>query len=286
MGSMEEVSVRPIELDRLAAILPADRAERLAPRPSGRGRPSVTGWCGTSTPPRTAAGSPRCCRPCSPTARGRGSRTAGWCWTVTRGSSRSPSGCTTCCTGSRGTAGRSAPRSTRTTTRCSRANLADLARRVSPRDIVLLHDPQTAGLAEGLRTVGARVVWRCHVGRDRPNDVTEAGWEFLRPYLEHAQALVFSRREYAPEWVDDDRLVVIPPSIDPFAVKNMPLAPEQVTGGPGEGRAGRGRRPGGTGRLRPARRHARDGAVPSADQAESCSSGDPPPGSPYRWWCR
>ena len=77
--------------------------------------------------------------------------------------------------------------------------------------------------------MGARVIWRCHVGRDLANDRTIAGWDFLRPYLEHAQALVFSRREYAPEWVEDDRVVVIPPSIDPFAVKNMPFPDESVT---------------------------------------------------------
>ena len=39
---------------------------------------------------------------------------------------------------------------------------------------------------------------------------------------------MFSRREYAPEWVDEDRLTVISPSIDPFALKNMPLQPEVV----------------------------------------------------------
>jgi trehalose synthase len=109
-------------------------------------------------------------------------------------------------------------------------NLADLSRRVSPRDIVLLHDPQAAGLVEGVRKTGASVIWRCHVGRDEPNERSEEAWRFLRPYLEDAQALVFSRREYAPEWVGADRLVVVPPSIDPFAVKNMPLAPEVVTG--------------------------------------------------------
>jgi trehalose synthase len=77
--------------------------------------------------------------------------------------------------------------------------------------------------------VGARVVRRCHIGRERPNDLTLVGWDFLRPYLAHADSLVFSRREYAPEWVDEDQMVVIPPSIDPFAVKNMPLRPEVVT---------------------------------------------------------
>ena len=88
--------------------------------------------------------------------------------------------------------------------------------------------PRPQALTAGLREHGAHVVWRCHIGRDRPNDLTQVGWDFLRPYLTRAEALVFSRREYAPGWVDEDRLVVIPPSIDPFAVKNMPLPPEVV----------------------------------------------------------
>lgn len=107
-------------------------------------------------------------------------------------------------------------------------NLEQLERRVSAGDIVLLHDPQTAGLAEGLRSVGARVVWRCHVGRDLPNEQTHLGWQFLRPYLQHAERLVFSRRAYAPEWIDASRLVVIPPSIDPFSAKNLPLSADEV----------------------------------------------------------
>jgi trehalose synthase len=109
------------------------------------------------------------------------------------------------------------------------ANLEQMVPRVSPRDIVLLHDPQTAGLAEGLRATGAHVVWRCHVGRDAPNELTEAAWAFLRPYVEHAEAFVFSRRAYAPAWAADDRLVVIPPSIDPFSAKNIDLAPDAVS---------------------------------------------------------
>jgi trehalose synthase len=108
-------------------------------------------------------------------------------------------------------------------------NLADLRSRIGPGDIVLLHDPQTAGLCAGLREIGAHVVWRCHVGRDEPTEVTEAGWGFLRPYLEHAaEAFVFSRRVYAPLWIDSARLVVISPSIDPFSTKNVELAPDVV----------------------------------------------------------
>jgi len=99
-------------------------------------------------------------------------------------------------------------------------NLAELVSRVSPRDLVMLHDPQTAGLRGGLRDSGTRVVWRCHVGCDESNDHTDEAWTFLRPYIEDADAFVFSRRAYAPVWVDGSRLVAIPPSIDPFSAKN------------------------------------------------------------------
>ncbi len=55
------------------------------------------------------------------------------------------------------------------------ANAAELLARVQPGDVVLLHDPQTAGLAAPLAQAGARVVWRCHIGVDWDNDVTRAG---------------------------------------------------------------------------------------------------------------
>src|SRR5215471_9915907 len=42
------------------------------------------------------------------------------------------------------------------------ANAVELVARVRPGDVVLLHDPQTAGLAAPLAQAGARVVWRCH----------------------------------------------------------------------------------------------------------------------------
>ena len=120
---------------------------------------------------------------------------------------------------------RSARRRTNTpaTSGSSAANLAEMLPMVGARDIVLLHDPQTAGMVDGLRATGVRVVWRCHVGRDTRNDETDEAWAFLRPYIERADAFVFSREEYAPEWVDRQRLVVIPPSIDPFSAKNREL---------------------------------------------------------------
>jgi trehalose synthase len=102
-------------------------------------------------------------------------------------------------------------------------NLDELVPRVSPHDLVMLHDPQTAGLREGLREVGVRVTWRCHIGSDTSNEHTDDGWAFLQPYVEDCDAFVFSRKAYAPDWVDRSRLVVIPPSIDPFSAKNVAL---------------------------------------------------------------
>jgi trehalose synthase len=107
-------------------------------------------------------------------------------------------------------------------------NLARLTSRVRRGDIVLLHDPQTAGLVEGLMEAGAHVVWRCHVGRDTPNDLTDGAWEFLRPYIEPAPASIFSRQAYAPYWIAPDRLWLIPPSLDPFSAKNYDMTRNDV----------------------------------------------------------
>jgi trehalose synthase len=108
------------------------------------------------------------------------------------------------------------------------ANAVELAARVRPGDVVLLHDPQTAGLAAPLAQAGARVVWRCHIGVDWENDVTRAGWDFLRPHLAAASAYVFSRQKYVPSWIPAEKAWIIPPSIDPFSPKNQPLAAETV----------------------------------------------------------
>ena len=99
----------------------------------------------------------------------------------------------------------------------------EVVARVRPGDVVLLHDPQTAGLARALRERGALVVWRCHVGLDEHNEWTREAWEFLRELVEPAQACIFSRASFAPDWVDRRWLRVIPPSLDPFSPKNADL---------------------------------------------------------------
>ena len=104
-----------------------------------------------------------------------------------------------------------------------RASAVELAERVRERDVVLLHDPQTAGLVPAMRRRGAHVVWRCHVGLDTPNDFARAAWSFLLRYVREAEACVFSRRSFAWEGLPPDRVWVIPPSIDAFSPKNAEL---------------------------------------------------------------
>ena len=106
--------------------------------------------------------------------------------------------------------------------------LEELRAVVRSGDVVVLHDPQTAGLVDGVRALGAHVVWRCHIGRDERNELTEAGWSFLREFVGGAEAFVFSRKEFKPSWAPSDRLFVIPPSLDPFSAKNAPLDDDEV----------------------------------------------------------
>ena len=103
-----------------------------------------------------------------------------------------------------------------------------MASLVGPSNFVILHDPQTAGMVGKLRETGAKVVWRCHIGRDTSNSLTNQGWAFLRPLIEDADAFVFSRASYAPAWIRAEKLHIITPSIDPFSGKNAPLTDAEV----------------------------------------------------------
>jgi trehalose synthase len=99
-------------------------------------------------------------------------------------------------------------------------NVDGFVDRVREGDVVILHDPQTAGMAKPLREAGAAVVWRCHVGLDEPNELTREARAFLRPYVVEADAYVFSREAFVWDGLDSDRIVVIRPSIDAFSPKN------------------------------------------------------------------
>jgi trehalose synthase len=110
----------------------------------------------------------------------------------------------------------------------ARANLEAAASLVQPGDVVVLHDPQPLGMVTGLKEAGASVVWTCHVGIDAANDITRSAWEFLRDDLQAADAATFTRDAYVWDGLDDLRVAVIPPCIDPESRKNVVLDPADV----------------------------------------------------------
>ena len=105
---------------------------------------------------------------------------------------------------------------------------SELAPLIEVGDIVLVHDPQPAGLCRPLKEAGAKVIWRSHIGLDHANDLILEAWDFLRPYVEPADEFVFSRLSYAWDGLPEDHITVVPPSIDAFSPKNQDMEPDVV----------------------------------------------------------
>jgi trehalose synthase len=100
---------------------------------------------------------------------------------------------------------------------------------LGPGDVVVLHDPQTLGLAPALRATGARVVWHCHVGAVvGPERGPGAVWRELAAELAAVHAVVTTRPEFAPPAVPVADRVVAPPAVDPAAAKNRELTASEV----------------------------------------------------------
>ncbi|MGW4057656.1 glycosyltransferase [Amycolatopsis sp. NPDC004747] len=110
----------------------------------------------------------------------------------------------------------------------TRAAGEELANLISPGDVVLLHDPQTAGMIPVLTGLGVPIVWRSHVGIDHATPLARRAWEFLRGYVAQADAYVFSRRQHVWAGLDTAKTALIAPSIDAFSAKNQDLPGERV----------------------------------------------------------
>ncbi len=101
--------------------------------------------------------------------------------------------------------------------------LPAIAELVGPGDVVVLHDPQTAGLAPWLGARGVHVVWVCHVGIDTANDLARSAWAFLLDDVRTAAAVVFTRAAYVWDGIDPAAVAIIPPCIDAGSPKNVPI---------------------------------------------------------------
>ena len=94
-------------------------------------------------------------------------------------------------------------------------------------DVIIVHDPQPAGIKSHVPDKAATWVWRCHIdlstqtGRDRAHIV---------PYVRDYDASVWQCRSTVPRaWTGRAPGVhICPPAIDPLSPKNMALSPEDA----------------------------------------------------------
>jgi trehalose synthase len=93
-------------------------------------------------------------------------------------------------------------------------------------DVVILHDPQTLGMAPIIaeRFPETALVWRCHIDL---TDATPVYLEFVQSHMEPFDSAVFTLPQYGESITGVDK-VVIYPAIDPLTEKNCPL--EELTG--------------------------------------------------------
>jgi trehalose synthase len=92
-------------------------------------------------------------------------------------------------------------------------------------DVVIVHDPQPAGLRANANEHARRWIWRCHIDLSTPNPETLAR---LLPLLQDYDASVWHLRQYVPAGLDGDTARIIPPAIDPLSPKNMALSPDDA----------------------------------------------------------
>jgi trehalose synthase len=85
-------------------------------------------------------------------------------------------------------------------------------------DVILIHDPQPAGLILKRKEIGKQWIWRCHIDVSNPEPRV---WNFLRPYVQQYDAAIFSMPDFAQQLpISQFRIA---PSIDPLSDKNKPL---------------------------------------------------------------
>ena len=94
-------------------------------------------------------------------------------------------------------------------------------------DVIIIHDPQPAGIRRHVPEKGSHWVWRCHIDLSSPND---SAVEHMVPLIGEYDNTVFHLQDYVPAALDGNRdgVRIVPPAIDPLSPKNMALSPEDA----------------------------------------------------------
>jgi trehalose synthase len=92
--------------------------------------------------------------------------------------------------------------------------------RVRPDDVVVLHDPATATIADAVRDQGAHAVWQLRLTNGRRGAVAEA-LGFLSGYTTHVDAFVMTYPQRPRRGVQVTRIVAVIPAGDIVAAKDV-----------------------------------------------------------------
>jgi trehalose synthase len=90
-------------------------------------------------------------------------------------------------------------------------------------DVMMIHDPQPAGLIEKKKDGDRKWVWRCHIDVSTPQAEV---WDFLHPYVEQYDGAIFSMPEFSQKLSIPQFRVA--PSIDPLSDKNKELTKDEI----------------------------------------------------------
>jgi trehalose synthase len=95
-------------------------------------------------------------------------------------------------------------------------------------DVIIIHDPQPAGIRRHVPEKSAHWVWRCHIDLSSPND---SAVEHMVPLIGEYDNAVFHLQDYVPAALNGNRdgVRIVPPAIDPLSPKNMALSPEDAS---------------------------------------------------------
>ncbi len=112
----------------------------------------------------------------------------------------------------------------------SREHARELSPLLRDQDVLVVHDPQPAGMGALLRRErNIKAIWRCHIGLDQRTETTRRAWDFLADSIRNYDHTVFS----APAYITPNvaaHCSIIRPAIDPLGHKNRPLHPVKLTG--------------------------------------------------------
>ena len=91
-------------------------------------------------------------------------------------------------------------------------------------DYIIIHDSQPAAilheLIEDRGMKPGKWIWRCHIDLTEP---FEPVWDFVAPFVEEYDGAIFTLEEFVRPGLKVPEIAIIPPSIDPLSIKNIPM---------------------------------------------------------------